>query len=54
MECSPGLSEFTGLAGFDGFGEDGITIIVVEHHDIIVGTRRLDGAFSGLAQVGFV
>ncbi len=54
MECSPGLSELTGLAGFDGLGEDGITIIVVEHHDIIVATRRLDGEFSGLVRVGFV
>jgi hypothetical protein len=54
MECSPGLSELTGLAGFDRFGEDGIIIIVVEHHDIIVATRRLDGDFSGLVRVGFV
>ena len=48
------MSELTGLAGFDGFGEDGITIIVVEHHDIIVATRRLDVEFSGLIRVGFV
>jgi hypothetical protein len=54
MECRPGLSELAGLAGLDRLGEDGVTIIVVEHHDIIVASRRLDWEFSGLIRVGFV
>jgi hypothetical protein len=51
MEGGPGMSELAGLAGFDGLGEDCVAIIVVEHHDIIVATGRLDWKFSGLIRV---
>jgi hypothetical protein len=54
MECDPGLSELAGLAGLDRLGEDGVTIIVVEHHDVIVAPRSLDWEFSRLIRVGFV
>jgi hypothetical protein len=54
MECGPGVRELAGLAGFDRLGEDSVTVMVVEDHDIVVTSRGLDREFSGLIRVGFV
>ncbi len=54
MEAGPCGCELAGLTGLEGLGEDGVAVVIVEYHDVIVATRRLDGEFSGLVRVGFV
>ncbi len=54
VQSCPGGSKLAGLAGFEWFGENRITVIIVEYHNIIVASRGLDGEFSGLVRVRFL
>ena len=41
VEAGPGVGEFASLTGLDRLGEDGITAVIVEHHDIIIASRSV-------------
>lgn len=36
VQGCPGFGEFAGLASFEGLGEDGVAVVVVEDHDVVV------------------
>jgi hypothetical protein len=38
VEAGPSSGELAGLACFEGLGEDGVTVIIVKDHDVIVST----------------
>jgi hypothetical protein len=54
VEAGPGVGEVASLMGLERLGEDGVTVIIVENHHIIITSRRLYREFSGLVRVGFV
>ena len=53
VEAGPGVCELTGLSCLEWLGEDGVAVMIVEDHDVVVATRRLDGKLPGLIGVGF-
>jgi hypothetical protein len=54
VQCGPGGGEFAGLASFDGLGENGIAVKIVEDHHGGIAARGLDWESSCLVRVGFV
>jgi hypothetical protein len=51
VQLGPASGELGGLACLEGLGKDGVAIIVVEDHDIVVPPRRLDWELAGLIGV---
>lgn len=53
VQAGPGFGDLAGLASFEGLGQDGVAIIIVEYHDVVVAAGRLDGEPACLVGVGF-
>jgi hypothetical protein len=53
-EAGPGIGEFASLTGLEWLVEDGVTVVIVENHHIIITSRRLYREFSSSVRVGFV
>jgi hypothetical protein len=54
VEAGPGVGEFASLTGLEWLGEDGVTVVIIENHHIIITSSRLYREFSGFVRVGFV
>ena len=53
VKFEDGIFDVDIFASLDGLGEDGVTVVVVEHDDVFVALGALYGEASGLIGVGF-
>ena len=51
VQAGPGGCDLACLACFQRMGEDGVAVVIIEDHDVLVAARGLDGEFSGLVGV---
>jgi hypothetical protein len=52
VQCGPSFGELSGLPSLEWLGKNGIAIVMIENHYIVVSSRRLDRELSSLVGVG--